>query len=103
VLVGAVFEALPPWALVLLGLAAALNVVTFFVYGWDKRQARLGGDRVPEKKLWLLILIGGCPGAWAGMQVFRHKTRKTSFILPAIGCTLPWVALVAFVAYRSFQ
>ena len=90
------FEALPPWALVLLGLAAALNVVTFFVYGWDKRQARLGGDRVPEKKLWLLILIGGCPGAWAGMQVFRHKTRKQPF------STIFWCVGVLHVAFWAW-
>jgi uncharacterized membrane protein YsdA (DUF1294 family) len=97
-----VFENLPPWASVLLGLLAALNLVTFVVYGWDKRQAKAGGDRVPEKKLWLLILIGGAVGAWSGMQVFRHKTRKTSFILPAIACTLPSVAVLGLVAYRAF-
>lgn len=97
------FDALPPWATVLLGLLAGLNLVSFAVYGWDKRQAKRGGDRVPEKKLWLLILIGGAAGAWAGMQVFRHKTRKTSFILPAIACTLPWVALVGFVVYSKLS
>ena len=91
---------IPPWVSILFGLWSALNVVAFFVYGWDKRQAKAGNQRVPEKNLWLLILAGGFAGAWSGMQVFRHKTSKPSFILPAILCTLPWVALGGFVVYQ---
>ena len=86
------FDALPPWATVLLGLLAGLNLVSFAVYGWDKRQAQSGGRRISEKTLWTLMLLGGWAGGWAGMQVFRHKTRKASFLAPAVLCTLPWVA-----------
>ncbi|MBL4844066.1 MAG: DUF1294 domain-containing protein [Planctomycetes bacterium] len=81
----------------LLGLAAALNVVSFFVYGWDKRQARLDRRRIPEKHLLLLLLIGGWVGGWSGMQVFRHKTRKASFLLRAILATLPWLVVGGLV------
>lgn len=58
---------------------AALSLVTFLVYGWDKRQARLSGRRVPEARLHALALAGGFVGAWLGMRVFRHKTRKIGF------------------------
>lgn len=51
------------------------------LYGWDKRAARLGRQRVPEKRLQLLALIGGWPGGWLGQQLFRHKTRKLKFLL----------------------
>jgi uncharacterized membrane protein YsdA (DUF1294 family) len=63
---------------------AALSLVTFLVYGWDKRQARQGGRRVPEVRLHALALAGGFVGAWLGMRAFRHKTRKIAFTVVMI-------------------
>lgn len=57
------------------------NIVTFWVFGHDKRQARNKGWRVPEKTLFLLAAAGGSIGAIAGMQIFRHKTRHWKFRL----------------------
>lgn len=57
----------------------ALNIVTFVVYGADKWQSRRGGRRVPERTLLWLLFAGGVGGAWAGMQLFRHKTKKQPF------------------------
>ncbi|MHB9145499.1 MAG: DUF1294 domain-containing protein [Symbiobacteriia bacterium] len=70
------------------------NVVAFAVMGLDKRFAQNGGRRVPERTLWILALIGGAPGAWAGMRLFHHKTRHDSFRLG-----FPLLALVEAVAY----
>ena len=36
-----------------------INIVTFWVFGHDKRQARNKGWRVPEKTLFLLAAAGG--------------------------------------------
>lgn len=62
------------------------SVLTFFLMGWDKRQAGKGGRRVPERRFFLLALLGGSPGAILGMYAFRHKTRHWYFKwgLPAI-------------------
>ena len=64
----------------------AINALEFFLMGWDKRQARKGGRRTPEKTFFLLALLGGSPGAILGMYAFRHKTRHWYFVLgiPAI-------------------
>lgn len=64
-----------------IGLAylALINLVTFFVYGADKRRARKDRWRVPEKTLFLLPLLGGSIGGILGMQVFRHKTKHWYF------------------------
>ena len=56
-----------------------MSICAFAAMGYDKRQAKKKGRRVPEKNLWLLALIGGGIGAYIGMQMFRHKTRHTSF------------------------
>ena len=63
-----------------------VNVLTFFVYGIDKWQARQGKWRISEATLLLLAVIGGSIGAWLGMRVWRHKTmhKKFKYGIPAI-------------------
>ena len=78
----------------------AINLVTFAVYGADKRRAKRGAWRVPEKTLFLLPLLGGSVGALLGMRVFHHKTRHWYFVwgIPAI--LLAQIALVLWLQYR---
>jgi uncharacterized membrane protein YsdA (DUF1294 family) len=64
---------------VLLIAAAVLNLAAFAAFGIDKARARSGGRRIPEARLLALAFLTGLIGAWAGLEVFRHKTRKTSF------------------------
>jgi uncharacterized membrane protein YsdA (DUF1294 family) len=63
-----------------------INLLTFVVYGWDKLMAKWQKRRVPEKTLFLLAGLLGSVGAWLGMQIFRHKTKHTTFVvgIPAI-------------------
>ena len=63
-----------------------INVITFFMMWFDKHEAKIGDWRVPERTLFLLVLLGGGIGGIAGMYVFRHKTRKWYFQIgfPAI-------------------
>ena len=58
---------------------AAINAVTFLVYGVDKLRAKRGAWRVSEKTLFVLPLLGGSVGAIAGMRVFHHKTKHWYF------------------------
>lgn len=57
----------------------AVNLAAFGVMGIDKRRARRGKRRIPEKTLFLPTVLGGAPGGVLGMQVFRHKTRHWYF------------------------
>ena len=63
-----------------------INVITFFMMWFDKHEAKISDWRVPERTLFLLVLLGGGIGGIAGMYVFRHKTRKWYFKIgfPAI-------------------
>ena len=76
---------------------AAINLATFIVYGADKRRARKGKWRVPEKTLFLLPLLGGSIGALLGMRTFRHKTKHWYFVwgIPAI--LLAQIALAVWI------
>lgn len=55
------------------------SIAGFALMGRDKRAARRGRWRIPEKTLFLAALLGGSPGVWLGMRLFRHKTRHPSF------------------------
>ncbi len=78
----------------------AINLVTFAVYGADKRRARRGAWRVPEKTLFLLPLLGGSVGALLGMRVFRHKTKHWYFVWGVPAILLAQAALAAWLLYR---
>ncbi len=62
----------------------------------DKRAARRDRERVPEKVLFLTAVLGGSPGIYAGMQLFRHKTKHRSFV---IGIPLIFTAQVLLVIW----
>ena len=66
--------------------------------GFDKRRARRGGRRISERALLTSALISGTIGAWAAMSLFRHKTRKRSFIARMVAVTaLDAALLIALV------
>lgn len=57
------------------------NVVAFLMFGIDKLKAKANKWRISEKALFIAALIGGGVGAFAGMQIFRHKTKHTKFVV----------------------
>jgi uncharacterized membrane protein YsdA (DUF1294 family) len=67
--------------MVLVVYLAAINLLAFVMYGIDKRKAIKGARRIPEKTLILLAVLGGAIGAFIGMHVFHHKTKKPKFFI----------------------
>ena len=65
---------------------ALMNVIGFVIMGVDKKRAVNHKWRIPEKTFFAVSLLGGSIGTWAGMYVFRHKTRHWYFVvgMPAI-------------------
>ena len=85
---------------VLLVWLAAINLVTFAVYGIDKAKAKRGAWRVPEKTLFLLPLLGGSVGALLGMRVFHHKTKHWYFVWGVPAILLAQLALAVWLLTR---
>ena len=59
-----------------LGLASLL---LFGMMGADKKKAKRGQWRIPEKTLFLVAICGGAVGGTLGMYQFHHKTKHRSF------------------------
>ena len=58
---------------------AVLNVFSFGLMAYDKRCAKAGKWRVPEKALFLAAACFGALGGVLGMQLCRHKTKHWYF------------------------
>ena len=56
-----------------------INIVSFVMYGRDKKKAVNGEWRTPEQTLLLTGGLGGGIGSLAGMKIFHHKTKKPLF------------------------
>ena len=77
---------------------AAVNAVTFFMYGIDKWKAKKARRRISEATLLGLAVIGGSIGAWLGIRVWHHKTlhKKFKYGVPLI-LLLQIAALIALL------
>ena len=75
-----------------------INLAAFALMGLDKRRARNRQWRIPEKMLFGAAFLGGSLGAWAGMYVFRHKTRHWYFVVGMPLILLAQILLVRFLA-----
>jgi uncharacterized membrane protein YsdA (DUF1294 family) len=76
----------------------ALNLLAFALVGLDKRRAQRRQWRISERALLGAALVSGTVGAWLGVLVFRHKTRKAAFlVLLALASVVDAAIVVAIV------
>ena len=73
-----------------------INIITFLVFGYDKWQAKNNKRRISEFHLLLLTAIGGTIGGLLGMNFFKHKTNKFSFILSFYAIAILQIILLYF-------
>ncbi len=64
---------------VILAVMLIMSLAAFIMMGLDKSKARKGKWRIPEKTLFLPVILGGGLGGILGMYVFRHKTKHWYF------------------------
>jgi uncharacterized membrane protein YsdA (DUF1294 family) len=87
------------WALVL-----ASSIVTFVLYGVDKRRAKRKKWRVPEWYLHILAAVGGFPGAFLARWVFDHKTnvgKHPTFVIVLVASVVVHVVVIVKLFYRT--
>ena len=78
-----------------------MNIAGFAAMGMDKSKAKKGQWRIPEKTLFLLSIIGGSIGTWAGMYVFHHKTKHWYFVVGMPLILVLQLLLIWFAASRG--
>lgn len=86
----------------LIAYLGIVSLVLFIMMGHDKRQARRGGRRVPEKRLFAVAALGGALGGWLGMHAFHHKTRHWYFKFGFPALALVQAAALVFMYVKGF-
>ena len=74
-----------------------MNLIGFFIMWLDKRKAKKGAWRIPEKTLFIITALGGGIGTTAGMYAFRHKTQKIQFVIG-----LPFITILEIITVIYF-
>ncbi len=67
------------------------SVITFVVFAVDKNSAIHHRWRIPEKRMHILEMLGGWPGALCAAFVLRHKIRKASYMAVMFFIIVGWV------------
>ena len=86
-----------------LAVVVVMNIVAFVLMGHDKRCARQGKWRVPEKTLFLVTACFGGLGGVLGMRVFHHKTQHWYFRVFFPVLLFVQVVLLAAGAYWLYR
>ncbi len=71
-----------------------INIITFIIYGIDKYKSIKHKYRISENTLIILAILGGSLGAFLGMIVFHHKTKKKKFVILIPIIMLLWVYIL---------
>lgn len=81
-----------------------MSLATLMLYAFDKSAAMNRRWRTTENTLLVVGLLGGWPGGLVAQRWFRHKSRKTGFLVPfwftvALNCAgLYWASTAAGAA-----
>lgn len=79
-----------------------MSGMTLLNYGLDKSAAKRQTWRTPEWRLLLFGFAGGAFGAFAGMKLFHHKTRKPRFwLVNLLGAAWQIALLVYLLLHRT--
>lgn len=60
---------------------AVISIMSVIVTIHDKRAAKKGNRRIPERNLMLLSIFGGSVAMYMTMQLIRHKTKHAKFMI----------------------
>ena len=85
--------------IVVLSYFFGINLFAYIIYAYDKKQAIKNNYRVSEQFLLLIVVAGGIFGALLAMVNYRHKTKKTTFLIKYVIASLAFVVLI--VTYNN--
>lgn len=85
----------------ILAVLLAANLVGLWLCSSDKKRAKKKRWRIPEKTFFITAFLGGGIGVWAGMYLFRHKTRHWYFVIFIPLITLAEYGLAIWLLYQK--
>lgn len=82
------------------GYLLLINLLGYYMMWSDKQKAKKDLWRIPERNFFIVSILGGSIGLWAGMQTFRHKTQHVKFTVGLPAILIVQIALVLLFAAK---
>lgn len=92
---------MPPVWIAVIAWLVIINLIAFAIFGIDKKRAKKGQWRIPEKTLFLSAILGGSIGAILGMYIFRHKTKHWYFRIGIPAILILQIAAVYWLSQKG--
>ncbi len=86
--------------MIVLAVVVIMNLICFFLMRYDKMQARKGGQRIPERVLFLSAGLFGALGGVLAMNIYRHKTKHWYFKAFFPFMLIAQIGILGFAAYK---
>lgn len=80
-----------------------MNIIGLAIMGIDKSRAKRHAWRISEKELFWVSIFGGSMGTWAGMYLFRHKTKRWRFVIGMPAILVLHIIVGVFMFHRLFK
>ena len=80
-----------------------VNVAAFLLFGIDKKKAENGKYRISEATLIAFSIVGGALGAFLGMRIFHHKTKKKKFYITVPVFLVLLIIACIFCLYQNYH
>jgi len=81
------------------GWEMVIGIAGICAMGGDKLLAVIGWDRISEKTLHIIALLGGFWGIIVGAFLFHHKTSKREFWPPVLFAAALWIGLFFAIVF----
>lgn len=79
-----------------------ISILGILIMKIDKYKATTHRYRISEKTIFIIALLGGSLGVWAGMYLFHHKTKHWYFVC-GIPCILIIQIILAYVLIKTYS
>ena len=76
-----------------------INIISFFMCGYDKYLAKKRKYRISEKNLILLSALGGFVGFLLASKIFRHKTKDKKLLTIIYFTSIIWIFIIGIQIY----
>ena len=74
-----------------------INLISGFIFAFDKQAAIKGRRRIPERTLHILEMLGGVFANLLLMYTLHHKNRKFSYWVWTWLVMIGWTVLIYFI------
>lgn len=80
-----------------------ISIIGYVLPAVDKKRAKNGKWRIPEKTLFIVSILGGSAAMLISMKHYRHKTKHKRFMIGIPCIIVLQLAAIAFILLVKYN